>query len=69
MLVLVYWIDLAIHISLYFQLEEESETSNNLEYGCLKIYTSLLMCVVDAFHVNLAVPVGWVYCLPRLAIF
>ena len=54
MLVLVYWIDFPIDISLYFKPEEQSETSDNLEYGCLKFYTSLLMCVVDTFHVNLA---------------
>ena len=52
MLVLAYWIDIAIDISLYFQPKEESETSNNLEYGGLKFYTSLLMCVVAAFRVN-----------------
>ena len=54
MLAFVYWIDLAIHIiSLYFQPQEESETSNNLEYGFFKFYTSLLMCVA-AFRVNFA---------------
>ena len=51
---LVYWIDFVIDISLHFQPVEESKTSNNLGYGCLKVYTSLFMCVVAAFHVNSA---------------
>ena len=54
MLVLVYWIDFAIGISLYFEPEVESETSNNQEYGYLKFYTSLLIYVVDSFCVNFA---------------
>ena len=54
MLVLLYWINFIIDILLYFQPEEESETSNNQEYGYLKFYRSLLMCVVDAFRVNWA---------------
>ena len=54
MLALVYWIDFVMDISLCFQPEEESETSNILEYGCLKFYTSLLMCVVAAFRVSFA---------------
>ena len=61
MLVLVYWIDFAIDISLYLQPEEESETSNNLEYGYLKFYTSLLMCVVDAFCQSNSMYKDWIF--------
>ena len=54
MLVLVCWIDFTIDILFYFQPEEESKNSNNLDYRCLKFITSLLMCGVDTFHVNFA---------------
>ena len=46
---LAYCIDFATDTSLFYQPIQES---NNLGNGCLKFYTSLKMCVSDAFHVN-----------------
>ena len=54
MLVLVYHIGFTTDILLCGQLVGELKTSNTLGYGYLRSYTSLLVCAIDASHVNSA---------------